>query len=158
MAPARQAEGGRVFGASRENAQRLQGDGSGRAGRDAPPFQPSSPSLLKLQVGVHLSKDLMSVAGHALKANITALGPRVLPLAEKLKFAGNFVARKILRIRWVRPYTPDFSASLKHVCIHTGGRGVIDEMEKQLRLAPATVAPSRDTLARYGNTSSSSIW
>ena len=110
------------------------------------------------QVGVHLSKDLMAIAGHALKANITALGPRVLPLGEKLKFAANLVGRKALRIKGLAPYTPDFTTAFDHFCIHTGGRGVIDEMEKQLRLPSAAVAPSRDTLRRYGNTSSSSIW
>lgn len=100
------------------------------------------------QVGVHLSKDLMAIAGHALKANITALGPRVLPLGEKLKFAANLIGRKALRIKGLAPYTPDFTTAFDHFCIHTGGRGVIDEMEKQLRLPSAAVAPSRDTLRR----------
>jgi 3-ketoacyl-CoA synthase len=110
------------------------------------------------QVGVHLSKELMAIAGHALKANITALGPLVLPLGEKLKFAANLAARKLFKAKSVAPYTPDFGAAFSHFCIHTGGRGVIDEMEKQLRLSEAAVAPSRDTLHRYGNTSSSSVW
>lgn len=35
------------------------------------------------KVGVSLSKDLMAVAGDALKANITTLGPLVLPMSEK---------------------------------------------------------------------------
>jgi len=35
-------------------------------------------------IGVSLSKDLMTVAGEALRANITALGPRVLPVSEQL--------------------------------------------------------------------------
>lgn len=39
-----------------------------------------------------------------------------------------------------------------------GGRGILDSMEKQLTLAPARLVPSRETLKRYGNTSSSSIW
>ena len=47
------------------------------------------------RVGVHLSKDLMSVAGHALKANITTLGPLVLPISEQLLFFVNLVARKV---------------------------------------------------------------
>jgi hypothetical protein len=41
---------------------------------------------------------------------------------------------------------------------NTGGRGVIDEIEKQLALTPEYVEPSRATLYRYGNISSSSIW
>ena len=39
-----------------------------------------------------------------------------------------------------------------------GGRAVLDGMEKQLALHPARLLPSRETLRRYGNTSSSSIW
>ena len=46
-------------------------------------------------VGVHLSKNLMSIAGHALKANITTLGPLVLPVSEQLLFFVNLVARKV---------------------------------------------------------------
>ncbi len=47
------------------------------------------------KVGVKIGKELMKVAGMALKANITRLGPKVLPLSEKLIFAGNYVARKV---------------------------------------------------------------
>ena len=49
----------------------------------------------KGRVGVHLSKELMSIAGHALKANITTLGPLVLPISEQLIFFANLVARKV---------------------------------------------------------------
>lgn len=48
--------------------------------------------------GVHLSKDLMRIAGHALKANITTLGPLVLPISEQLLFFANLVARKVCRL------------------------------------------------------------
>jgi hypothetical protein len=36
-------------------------------------------------VGVSLSKELMSVAGEALKVNITTLGPLVLPFSEQVR-------------------------------------------------------------------------
>ena len=49
----------------------------------------------KGRVGVHLSKELMAIAGHALKANITTLGPLVLPISEQLIFFANLVARKV---------------------------------------------------------------
>lgn len=58
----------------------------------------------------------------------------------------------------IKGYIPDFKLAFEHFCIHTGGRGVIEEIEKQLQLAPDNVQPSKDTLFRYGNTSSSSIW
>ena len=35
-------------------------------------------------VGVRLSKELMAVAGEALKVNVTTLGPLVLPLSEQV--------------------------------------------------------------------------
>lgn len=108
--------------------------------------------------GVKLSKDLMSIAGEALKANITTLGPMVLPVSEQLLFAGNMIWRKVFGKRSVKPYVPDFSLAFDHICIHTGGRGVIDEIEKQLRLSPAAIEPSRAALFRFGNVSSSSIW
>ena len=58
----------------------------------------------------------------------------------------------------MKAYLPDFTTAFEHFCIHTGGRGVMDEMERQLALQPAHMAPSRDALRRFGNTSSSSIW
>ena len=58
----------------------------------------------------------------------------------------------------IKAYVPKFSGAFEHVCIHTGGRGVIDEMETQLQLPADKMKPSRDTLYRYGNISSSSIW
>ena len=48
-----------------------------------------------LGAGVYLSKDLMAIAGHALKANITTLAPLVLPVSEQLLFFINLVARKV---------------------------------------------------------------
>lgn len=60
--------------------------------------------------------------------------------------------------RKIKAYIPDFKLAFEHVCIHTGGRGVVEEIEKQLSMTPELMQPSKDTLFRYGNTSSSSIW
>jgi 3-ketoacyl-CoA synthase len=99
----------------------------------------------------------MGEAGRALKQNITTLGPLVLPFSEQFLFFANLVLRKLFKVK-VKPYIPDFKLAFDHFCIHTGGRAVIEEIEKQLSLPEHLVAPSKSTLYRYGNTSSSSIW
>ncbi|MCL7040299.1 hypothetical protein MKW94_021918 [Papaver nudicaule] len=110
------------------------------------------------KLGVSLSKTLMQVAGSALKTNITTLGPLVLPLSEQLRFLITMVTKKIFKNPKIKTYIPDFKLAFEHFCIHAGGRGIIDEMEKNLKLLPAHVEASRMTLHRFGNTSSSSIW
>ncbi|KAI9194841.1 hypothetical protein LWI28_009595 [Acer negundo] len=109
------------------------------------------------QIGVSLSKDLMPVAGDALKTNITTLGPLVLPMSEQLLFFATLVAKKIFKMK-IKPYIPDFKLAFEHFCIHAGGRGVLDELEKNLELSEWHMEPSRMTLYRFGNTSSSSLW
>ncbi|TXG72152.1 hypothetical protein EZV62_000731 [Acer yangbiense] len=108
-------------------------------------------------IGVSLSKDLMSVAGDALKTNITTLGPLVLPMSEQLLFFATLVAKKIFKMK-IKPYIPDFKLAFEHFCIHAGGRAVLDELEKNLELSEWHMEPSRMTLNRFGNTSSSSLW
>lgn len=110
------------------------------------------------KTGVSLSKDLMAIAGGALKTNITTLGPLVLPISEQLLFVAKLVAKKLFKNAGIRPYIPDFKLAFEHVCIHAGGRAVIDELEKNLNLSPVHVEASRMTLHRFGNTSSSCIW
>lgn len=109
------------------------------------------------KVGVSLSKDLMAVAGEALKANITTLGPLVLPMSEQLLFFATLVGRKLFKMK-LKPYIPDFKLAFEHFCIHAGGRAVLDELEKNLQLSDWHMEPSRMTLNRFGNTSSSSLW
>ncbi|KAH9764704.1 3-ketoacyl-CoA synthase 20 [Citrus sinensis] len=107
--------------------------------------------------GVSLSKDLMAVAGEALKTNITTLGPIVLPMSEQLLFFATLVAKKVFKMK-IKPYIPDFKLAFEHFCIHAGGRAVLDELEKNLELSEWHMEPSRMTLYRFGNTSSSSLW
>ncbi|GMH29239.1 hypothetical protein Nepgr_031082 [Nepenthes gracilis] len=108
-------------------------------------------------IGVSLSKDLMAVAREALQSNITTLGPLVLPMSEQLIFFGILIARKVFKMK-IKPYIPDFKVELEHFCIHAGGRAVLDELEKNLGLNDWFMEPSRMTLYRFGNTSSSSLW
>ncbi|KAF8650757.1 hypothetical protein HU200_063661 [Digitaria exilis] len=116
-------------------------------------------------VGVSLSKDIMAVAGEALKANLTKLGPLVLPFSEQLLFAACLITRKAAAaigrrslVEMIKPYVPDFKTAFEHVCIHAGGRAVLDAMERSLELGEWHMEPSRMTLYRWGNTSSSSLW
>eukprot|EP01133_Synstelium_polycarpum_P002274 gene2274-2577_t len=109
--------------------------------------------------GVRLAtgRDLMAVVGDALKTNLTILGPMVLPWSEQFKFFVNLCYRKV-SAKKIAPYVPDFKKAFDHFCIHAGGRAVIDGLEQNFNLSPYDVEPSRATLYRYGNTSSSSIW
>ncbi|KAL6007297.1 3-ketoacyl-CoA synthase 11 [Asimina triloba] len=109
------------------------------------------------KMGISLSKDLMAIAGEALKTNITTLGPLVLPMSEQLLFFVTLVARKLFNMK-VMPYIPDFKLAFEHFCIHAGGRAILDELQKNMELSDWHMEPSRMTLYRFGNTSTSSLW
>ncbi|KAF5953644.1 hypothetical protein HYC85_006500 [Camellia sinensis] len=108
-------------------------------------------------MGIALSINLMSIAGKALKSNITTIGPLVLPASEQLLFLASLIFRKIFKMKW-KAYIPDFKQAFEHFCIHAGGRAVIDELQKNLELSAEHVEASRMALHRFGNTSSSSLW
>lgn len=120
--------------------------------------------------GVALSKDIVKVAGRALRQNFVQLGPHVLPLREQARVLCNhFFVRTIsvakqrkwpLAERFTVPegYTPNFSKGIDHFCIHAGGRAVIEGVQKNLKLTDRQIRPSVQTLHDWGNTSSSSIW
>ncbi|XP_057432810.1 probable 3-ketoacyl-CoA synthase 21 [Lotus japonicus] len=105
--------------------------------------------------GVSISKNIVQVAGNVLKKNIASLGPLVLPWREQFLFVFSIVCQKL----WSASiYTPNFNHAFDHFCIHSGGRAVIQAMERNLRLRKQDVEPSNMTLYRFGNTSSASIW
>ena len=111
--------------------------------------------------GVRLSKDIVKVAGRAMEKNFTALGPHVLPLTEQIKVVSSMFTTWLGKKTgyWTSTvYIPDFKRGIHHFCIHAGGRGVIDGVQKNLKLNDDHVAASRHALYTYGNTSSSSIW
>ncbi|CAO2823106.1 unnamed protein product [Amaranthus hypochondriacus] len=108
--------------------------------------------------GIALSKDLMFMAGEALKTNISTLGPFVLPFSEILLFLIILIGKKTFLMRKIKPYLPDFKLAFEHFCVHAGGRAVLDELEDKLKLSEWHMEASRMTLYRYGNTSSSSLW
>ena len=80
----------------------------------------------KGRVGVHLSKELMAIAGHALKANITTLGPLVLPISEQLIFFGNLVARKVCPARLVSTLLRQYL--LQHAQLCGADSGVLGQL------------------------------
>ncbi|CAN6178507.1 unnamed protein product [Urochloa humidicola] len=110
-------------------------------------------------LGVNLSKDLVSVAGEALKANIATTAPLVLPVSELFSFLLSSILRKVLKkSASTKQHAPNFSLGVEHFCVHAGGRAVIDAVQRSLNLSDEQVEPSRMTLHRFGNTSSSSLW
>jgi hypothetical protein len=57
-----------------------------------------------------------------------------------------------------KDYIPNFQTAFDHFLVHTGGRAVIEEVEKKLRLNPNHVQPSKETLFRYGNTCCAAVF
>ncbi|KAL6631303.1 hypothetical protein ACP70R_028153 [Stipagrostis hirtigluma subsp. patula] len=107
--------------------------------------------------GNNLSKDLMSVAGDTLKANITIIGQHFLPALEKFKYLVSNAFRNVLNSK-NRPYIPNFCTAFEYFCIHAGGPAVINSVQQSFNLSDELVEPSRMTLHRFGNQSSSSVW
>ena len=58
----------------------------------------------------------------------------------------------------MKPYLPDFSLAFEHFAIHPGGKTVIGEVSKKLKLREEQKLPMVVPFERYGNTSSSSPW
>ena len=59
---------------------------------------------------------------------------------------------------WSLPYSPSFSRSSLHPCIHAGGRAVLNGLQRALKLSDADLHVARHILHAHGNTSSSSVF
>ncbi|XP_020259204.1 3-ketoacyl-CoA synthase 1-like [Asparagus officinalis] len=105
-------------------------------------------------VGVALKKDLVRVAGKGLKTHIRTLAPWVLPWAELVYYA----YRMVIGSESDKPYVPDFTTAFEHVCIHTGGKAVIESVGQLMRFGSDVTEPARMCLHRFGNTSSSLVF
>ncbi|XP_062216603.1 3-ketoacyl-CoA synthase 10-like [Phragmites australis] len=122
--------------------------------------------------GLSISRDLLEVGGHALKTNITTLGPLVLPFSEQLLFFAGVLFRHLFPSKTstppppttpgdasaAAPYIPDFKRAFEHFCMHAASRDVLEHLQSNLGLRDADLEASRAALHRFGNTSSSSIW
>ncbi|GAB4845190.1 hypothetical protein Ancab_038599 [Ancistrocladus abbreviatus] len=107
--------------------------------------------------GISLTKDLIRVAGENLRHHITTLAPRVLPLGELIKYAKSVVLSALSKGELKR-VDPDFTTAFEHMCIHTGGKAVIERIGRVLKLSDSVTEPARMTLHRFGNTSSSLVF
>ncbi|XP_042408571.1 3-ketoacyl-CoA synthase 10-like [Zingiber officinale] len=110
--------------------------------------------------GLSISRELMEVGGHALKANITTLGPLSLPFSEQLLFFAALIRRHLSpnSAALAKPYIPDYKLAFEHFCVHAASKAVLDALQKNLELEDRHMEASRAALHRFGNTSSSSIW
>merc|ERR1712203_161493 len=108
-----------------------------------------------------------TVAGRAMKHNLTRLAPRVLTMSELARIVANrfaiFLCSKakhagLMDMAPPKAYVPNFTKAVDHFCIHAGGRAVLDGVQKNLGLSDNHMQASRETLFDWGNTSSSSIW
>ncbi|KAL8236297.1 hypothetical protein R6Q59_017378 [Mikania micrantha] len=109
-------------------------------------------------VGVTINRDILAAAIATITPNLTTVGRLILPIEEKLLYLINYIARKLLPMLNIRPYIPNYSNAIDHFLPHVGGKPVLDDLQKTLRLSDDVMEPSRMTLYRYGNTSSSSVW
>lgn len=107
-------------------------------------------------VGIALTKDLLRVAGENLRSHIRTLAPRVLPLSQLLSYA--YSAALVFLGAGKPAEVPDFTAAFDHICIHTGGKAVIERVAKLMRLPEEVTEPARMCLHRFGNTSSSLVF
>ncbi|KAK4478981.1 hypothetical protein RD792_014488 [Penstemon davidsonii] len=109
------------------------------------------------KLGLSVSKDVIEIGGHALKANITTLSPLVLPVSEQFHFFKSLLLMN-RKGNSSKPYIPNYNLAFEHVCILATSKKVLDEIQKNLYLSDEYMEASRMTLERFGNTSSSSIW
>ncbi|PWA58851.1 hypothetical protein CTI12_AA392640 [Artemisia annua] len=107
--------------------------------------------------GVSLTKDLIRVAGVNLRQHIKILAPRVLPLNQLVGYVYS-VVMNALSGGQMKPIVPDFTAAFDHICVHTGGKAVIEQVGRVMKLADSVTEPARMCLNRFGNTSSSLVF
>ncbi|WMV57240.1 hypothetical protein MTR67_050625 [Solanum verrucosum] len=112
----------------------------------------------KGNTGISLTKDLVRVAGVNLRQHIKILAPRVLPLTQITNYIYSMIISTILPQSKFKPMVPDFTTAFEHMCIHTGGKAVIEQVSRVLKLSDEVTEAAKMTLNRFGNTSSSLVF
>lgn len=107
--------------------------------------------------GISLTKDLIRVAGVNLREHIKTLAPRVLPLSQLVCYVYSVVKMTVFGGR-LMAVVPDFTTAFEHICVHTGGKAVIEQVGRVMKLSDSVTEPARMTLNRFGNTSSSLVF
>ncbi|KAI5009680.1 hypothetical protein ZWY2020_011817 [Hordeum vulgare] len=113
------------------------------------------------RVGMSLSKALPKAVVRVMALNLRRLTPRVLPVSEILRFAASHMSKKLLSRVHVKAHGRhkiNFKTGVEHFCLHPGGTTVVEAVKESFGLDEDDVEPSRMTLHRWGNTSSSSLW
>lgn len=114
----------------------------------------------KGNIGVIINKSVPRCAGKALHDNMKIVFKKFMPVTEICRFLWHQMLSNVRKTsrKDAAPFMPNVGKIFNHLCFHTGGRAVLDEMERLLHLSEQQMAASRATLYRYGNTSSSSVW
>jgi 3-ketoacyl-CoA synthase len=86
------------------------------------------------------------------------LVPEFMPVAELARAGANAFRRRVLKHKALAPYSPRFAAAFRHFGVHPGGKTVLDGVGRSLGLSDYDMEPSRMSLYRFGNTSSSGVW
>ncbi|KAI3672364.1 hypothetical protein L6452_38449 [Arctium lappa] len=107
--------------------------------------------------GISLTKDLIRVAGVNLREHVKILAPRVLPLNQLVMYAYSLAA-SVLSSGQLKPMVPDFTTAFDHICVHTGGKAVIEQVGRVMKFSESVTEPARMSLNRFGNTSSSLVF
>lgn len=109
-------------------------------------------------LGVTINRDLLAAAIATIKPNLITVGHLILPITDKVFYQINYIIRKLIPSLNIQQYIPNYNDAVDHFLPHVGGKPVLDDLQKTLKLSDEIMEASRMTLYRYGNTSSSSIW
>ncbi|CAK7325598.1 unnamed protein product [Dovyalis caffra] len=110
--------------------------------------------------GFLLTKSLKKSAAQALAVNLRVLAPKVLPLSELLRYVyASHLKKKTKKTSLLEMGAGlNLKTGVDHLCIHPGGRAIIDEVGKSLGLSDYDLEPARMALHRFGNTSAGGLW